>query len=315
MEEISNPNKIEVSFSEVEEQIAEDITVLQNNVNAVPQPSATEMFEARIKEYVKTVKPKLVILTPCYGGVCQVNYMCCLINTLNVFNELGIRIKVEFCKNDSLVTRARNNLIARAMSDEDATHFMFIDNDITWNPIDVLKCMISEKPLVGGMYPVKMFHWDRLIGKDGENVVQKWLDHKNNTVLKTVDDEEYIQQRMLRYNINFNSTTVEIDKNIMEVKHLATGFMMIQRGVIETMMKAFPSTKYVDDVNFLHDDENKYAYALFDCGVEEGHYFSEDWLFCSRWTKLGGKVYVDVTINLTHTGVQDFKGSFVSTLV
>ena len=63
------------------------------------------------------------------------------------------------------------------------------------------------------------------------------------------------------------------------------------------------------------DDENKYAYALFDCGVEEGHYFSEDWLFCSRWTKLGGKVYVDVTINLTHTGVQDFKGSFVSTLV
>jgi hypothetical protein len=116
-------------------------------------------------------------------------------------------------------------------------------------------------------------------------------------------------------NINFNSTTVEIDKNIMEVKHLATGFMMIQRGVIETMMKAFPSTKYVDDVNFLHDDENKYAYALFDCGVEEGHYFSEDWLFCSRWTKLGGKVYVDVTINLTHTGVQDFKGSFVSTLV
>jgi hypothetical protein len=309
MEESSNTNKLHVSFSELEEQEP------QNDVTAVPQPSATDIFEARIKEYVKNTKPKLIILTPCYGGVCQVNYTCCLINTLNVFNELGIRIKVEFCKNDSLVSRARNNLIARGMSDTEATHFMFIDNDITWNPVDVLKCMISDKPLMGGMYPVKMFHWDRLIGKYGENVVQKWLDHKNATVLKNVDDEEYIQQRLLRYNINFNSPTVEIDKNIMEVKHLATGFMMIRREVIESMMKAFPSTKYVDDVNFLQEHENEYAYALFDCGVEDGHYFSEDWLFCSRWSKLGGKVYVDVTINLTHTGVQDFRGSFVSTLV
>lgn len=309
METDSNTNKVEIQLN------GDEPTTTTSKITAINQPSATELFEMRVKEYVERENPKLIILTPCYGGICQVNYTCCLINTLNLFNGLGIRIKVEFCKNDSLVSRARNNLIARAMSDKDATHFIFIDNDITWNPADVLKCMLSNKPLVGGMYPVKMFHWDRLIGKDGENVVQKWLDHKNSTVLNSVNDEEYIQQRLLRYNINFNSTTIEIDKNIMEVKHLATGFMMIQRGVIETMMKAFPSTKYVDDVNFLDTHENEYAYALFDCGVEDGHYYSEDWLFCSRWAKLGGKVYVDVTINLTHTGVQDFRGSFVSTLV
>ena len=91
--------------------------------------------------------------------------------------------------------------------------------------------------------------------------------------------------------------------------------MMIQRGVIEKMQRAFPSTKYVDDVGFLDGDENRHAFALFDCGVEDGHYYSEDWLFCSRWGKMGGEIYLDVSIDLNHSGTQDFKGSFISSLV
>ena len=81
------------------------------------------------------------------------------------------------------------------------------------------------------------------------------------------------------------------------------------------MSMAFPSTKYTDDVCFLRAEENKYAYALFDCGVEDGHYFSEDWLFCKRWSKMGGNIFVDVSINLIHTGIEDYKGSYISTII
>jgi len=101
----------------------------------------------------------------------------------------------------------------------------------------------------------------------------------------------------------------------MEVKHLATGFMMIQRGVLEKLMEIHPETKYIDDVNYLSGKENDYAYALFDCGVENGHYYSEDWLFCSRWTALGEHVYANISIDLTHTGQYDYRGSYLSTLV
>ena len=90
---------------------------------------------------------------------------------------------------------------------------------------------------------------------------------------------------------------------------------MIKREVLEKMIEAYPSTKYVDDVSFLKQEENKFAYALFDCGVEDGHYYSEDWLFCSRYLKMGGSVWLDISINLTHTGVETFSGSFMSTLV
>ena len=41
-----------------------------------------------------------------------------------------------------------------------------------------------------------------------------------------------------------------IKKNITQVKHLPTGFMLIKKQVISDMCKAFPSTKYTDDVHF-----------------------------------------------------------------
>jgi hypothetical protein len=198
------------------------------------------------------------------------------------------------------------------MFDESATHFMFIDADITWNPVDLLRLLIANKPLVGGVYPIKNYNFGNLAG---DNTVNGWLEHKRKTDFNNVvSDADYIQNRMLRYNINYISNVLEVKNNLTQVKHLATGFMLIQRQVIEKMSKAFPSTKYTDDVGFLHGDENKYAYALFDCGVEEGHYFSEDWLFCSRWTKMGGQIWIDVTINLTHTGIEDYKGSFLASI-
>jgi hypothetical protein len=103
--------------------------------------------------------------------------------------------------------------------------------------------------------------------------------------------------------------------NLTKVRHLATGFMMMKRGLIEKMEQAFPSTKYTDDVHFLTTEENEHAYALFDCGVEEGHYFSEDWMFCHRWTKMGGDIWIDVSIRLSHQGLENYEGFFLSSLM
>ena len=286
----------------------------QDNINIdisePPPPSLTD----QIKRYVEQYKPRVAILTPCYGSQCYVNYVTCLINTMSIFSQLGIPTKVEFCRNDSLVSRARNNLIAKAMNDASITHMMFIDNDITWQPVDILKLIVSDKSLVGGVYPIKRYDWEKLAENPG--IVQEWINAKNVSQLKDLaPDVDIIQQRMVRYNINHLSNTLEVKNNLARVKHLATGFMMIKREVIEKMSKAFPSTKYVDDVGFLHGKENDYAYALFDCGVEEGHYCSEDWMFCNRWSKMGGHVWIDVSVNLNHTGIEDFRGSFIATLV
>ena len=295
---------------------------IQNGGNRVTNTvlSNQQTFEQVIQEFLKRNKIKLYILTPCFASLCYVNYVHCLMATVELFRKLDIPLKIEFCKNDSLVSRARNNLIARAMTDPEATHFLFIDNDISWDPVDILKLLIAEKDLVGGIYPLKNYDWEKLV-KDPQNpynsnVIQTLLKKKNDSQLSNLlSDSAMIQHNLLRYNINYVNQYLEINNNLAKVKHLATGFMMIRRSLLAHMMKAFPSTKYRDDVNFLKPEENAMAYALFDCGVEDGHYYSEDWLFCHRWTKMGGDVFVDVSINLTHTGIEDYRGCYISTII
>lgn len=279
-----------------------------------PVESMEYDLEKSIRQYVEENKPKVVILTPCYGSVCFVNYVFCIIKTKEVFKYYDIPLKIEFCKNDSLVTRARNNLVAKAMSDVTVTHLMFIDNDITWDPVNIIKLIIANKPIVGGIYPLKKYNWEKL-ANDPE-YIKKMIEKKNNSRVKNImDDDLLVQYSLLNYNLNHIGNSIKIENNLTEVKHVATGFMMIKRGVIEKMSEAFPHTKYTDDVNYLEEHENRYAYALFDCGVEDGHYLSEDWLFCNRWKKIGGKVYIDVSINLSHTGIEQYNGSFLSTII
>ena len=284
------------------------------------EKSTAQDFEKQIISFFQKNDVKLYILTPCFASLCYVNYVYCLMSTVELFRRFNIKLKIEFCKNDSLVSRARNNLIARGMTDKEATHFLFIDNDITWDPVDILKLLMADKDLVGGIYPLKNYDWEKLV-KDtanpyNSNVIQTMLKRKNESQLSgIVTDSAMIQHNLLRYNINYLGQYLEINNNLAKVKHLATGFMMIKRSLLTNMMKAFPSTKYTDDINFLKQNENEMAYALFDCGVEDGHYYSEDWMFCDRWSKMGGEIYVDVSINLTHTGIEDYKGCYVSTII
>ena len=277
-------------------------------------------FTKSVQAYVKKNNTKVYILTPCYNGTVYVNYMQCLINTLKTFLDIGIPLSVEFCKCDSLVPRARNNLIAKAMADPTMTHAMFIDADISWEPLDIIKLIISDKALIGGIYPLKQYQWNKLL-KDPQNpyntnVVQTMLMKKNGSQLASIiSDETTVQCNMVKYNVNYIDSMLKIEYNMAKVKHIATGFMMIQRNVLERLMVALPKTKYVDDVGFLKPHEQPYAYALFDCEVVDGHYYSEDWLFCHRWTQLGGDTWMDVSINLTHTGVEDYKGCYITSIM
>jgi len=292
------------------------------NMNALKnvEIQGVPSFEELVKNYVAKHHPCLYILTPCYGSLCYVNYVHCLMNTKDLLRKYGVDIHIEFCKNDSLISRARNNLIAKAMCNSKMTHILFIDNDITWDPVDILKLIISGKQLIGGVYPLKNYQWkDLVVDKTNpynSNIVQSWINKKNQSQFRDMfTDEQFIQHKLLSYNINYLGNSLNIENNLAKVRHMATGFMMITRDVIEKMSKAFPSTKYTDDVNFLREEENQFAYALFDCGVEDNHYLSEDWMFCHRWSKMGGDIWMDVSIVLTHTGIEDYSGCYISSLL
>jgi hypothetical protein len=50
-------------------------------------------------------------------------------------------------------------------------------------------------------------------------------------------------------------------------------------------------------------------YSIFDVAIDQrGHYLSEDWLFCRRWSALGGEIWAHGKVLLNHVGHYEFQG-------
>ena len=217
--------------------------------------------------YLRSIRPH--ICTPCYGGQLTEPFFISVLKLINFCNGYGIHYSVETIVNESLVTRARNSLVAKMMfPEQNSTHLIFIDADIEFDVTDFIKLLLADKDVIGGIYPKKSLPIDYVI----------------NTLPNS-----------------------KKDGSLLQVKRLGTGFMCIKRHVIEKMFEAHKNLKYSDSIG-LDPKYDPYKYALFDTEIDEtGTYLSEDYVFCDRWIKLGGEVWTDLSIILGHVGHYKFK--------
>lgn len=227
-----------------------------------------EESQAAALEKLKNVH--IHFCTPCYGGnilePCFGSYMRFALIAM----KYGINFSVDTMVNESLITRGRNNLVAKFLANEKATHLMWIDADIKWDPESVLRMALYGAGVVCGLYPMKGIP--------------------------------------IRYVLNSLPGGRRIGP-LMEVSTSGTGFMLIKREVIEKLIQALPETKYKDSLN-LGPQYEPHMYALFDTLVDEnGHYLSEDWTFCKRVReKLNMPIWVDTDVKLDHCGTYTFQG-------
>ena len=244
----------------------------------------------------------ILIATPCYGNSVTTGYLNSIIQVVAMYiNHPTIRIHIQTLGNESLITRARNTLVAQFLSGT-WSHLLFIDADIEFPPQLIERLVSADKEVACAVYPKKRIAWEKLPTLDLKNL--------------STDD---IQGRLLEYNVHMkvpgrpllkDDNFGVIDSNgFMQVARAATGFMLLKRGVFDKLRRAYPKLKYISD------DVSERAFAdelwtFFDCGLDErGAYMSEDYAFCDKWSKINGKIYVDVVTGLTHIGVHAFKGS------
>ena len=97
--------------------------------------------------------------------------------------------------------------------------------------------------------------------------------------------------------------------------------MMIKRETIKIMQEEFPELHYTGDIDWGYRSDvtdpikldllKENLYSLFDTmhDVEaNNNYLSEDFTFCRRWQKCGGKVWLDPSIKLDHLGKFTYNG-------
>jgi hypothetical protein len=214
-------------------------------------------------------KIHLHIGIPCYGGMVSEPTMTSFLRFVLIAQQAKLNWSLDTMVNESLVTRARNNLMAKMMSNQQATHFMFIDADIRFQPESILSMLAHDKEVIGGLYPKKSLP--------------------------------------VNYVINLKPQT-KIQGDIFTVDTMGTGFLMFRREVYEKLIAAHPETKYVDDVG-LGKQYEPMMYSIFDCKIDErGHYLSEDWLFCRRWQEIGGEIWAHSKVLLNHVGHYEYAG-------
>jgi hypothetical protein len=214
-------------------------------------------------------KIHLHIGIPCYGGMVSEPTMTSFLRFTLLAQQAGLNWSLDTMVNESLVTRARNNLMAKMMTNTQATHFMFIDADIRFQPESILQMIAYDKEVIGGLYPKKALP--------------------------------------VNYVINLKPET-KIQGDIFTVDTMGTGFLLFKRNVYEKLIVAHPECKYVDDVG-LGKQYEPMMYSIFDVQIDErGHYLSEDWLFCRRWQKLGGEIWAHSKVLLNHVGHYEYAG-------
>ncbi len=232
----------------------------------------------------------LFIATPCFGGQIHQRYMQCIYMLMQYGASHGFRVQVEMVGRDSLITRARNMLVSKFM-DSEATHLFFIDADIGFEVPQVIRMLDFNEDVVAGMYPLKLIDWD-------------------NNSLERARGGEPLDYAAIRF-VGTPATPLTRRGAFVEGDYAGTGFMMIKREVIARMFEAYPELNYKCAHNSADGYFSPNQYALFDTMIDPDtrEYLSEDYAFCKRWQKIGGKMWLDTESRLVHIGNHEFFAS------
>ena len=239
----------------------------------------------------------LVVGTPCYGRMVTDLYAGSLLKLQMACQQRGVRLQVQMTGSDALITRARQNIVADFLANEAATHLVFIDADIGFEPHQVFRLLDFGADMSAAIYPIKRLDWQK--------------------VSAAVEaSRRPIESAALTYMIGFaGDGNIESNNGFARVSYAGTGFLMIQRHVLLSMIEHYPDLRYGHD----HKPGDRLAgspfrYALFNCMIDEttGTYLSEDFSFCKRWTDMGGEIWADLQSRLTHVGTINFHGDLAT---
>mgnify|MGYP003122883548 FL=1 len=219
------------------------------------------------------------------------DYFHSILDLQNFCREEQIGLNIQTLGQESLVTRARNTLVANFLDNESFTHLLFIDADIGFEATSLKRFLEYDQEVLCAPYPMKLISWDMI-----PKLIEEGKDYRN---------------LCHPYVLNFsNKGDIQIKKGFAEVLDAATGFMLIKRSCFTKMKEAYPDLKYTTD-QIINNKEFKSenTYLFFDTMKDDdGRYLSEDYAFSRRWQKLGGKIYADIGSTLTHVGPYRYTG-------
>lgn len=259
-------------------------------------------------------RPTLYIAMPTYGGLMCTRTAKGLIGLGNLASQLerahmtqeklpdGSQLMEPweltflFQEGESLIQRARNQAVHQFLKESRSSRdrLMFIDADLEFDPGWVFEMLKLKKDIVGCAYPRKRIEWDAVLFESKQPGATA-------NSLKTAGASYFIQGD------GEPGEALQAQDGCIPVRWLGTGFMMIQKHVIISMMQRYPETAHISDS---FGSQGEIVHALFDCVIDpkDGIYLSEDYTFCKRWKDIGGVVHMWLGGSPNHIGSATYQG-------
>ena len=206
---------------------------------------------------------QLMVGTPAYGGMVHTDY----VNSLLQFSGTGIPFALMTIGNESLITRARNTILAAFYARPEFTHLLFLDGDVLLTGQGLRRLLQANKDVIGAAVPLKgtsadgsrIFNFGRCIGEEGPL---------------------YITER------------------------IGTAALMLSRRAVSALVAdAVANGRSYDRASTTRGDfDAAVHYDVFRVGVRNNEYISEDFYACYTLRQLGFNVYLDPTIVTRHHG-------------
>ena len=179
---------------------------------------------------------------------------------LRGLEELGVR--VDYCKGASAIDAARSKLASDALvSGMDS--FLFVDADVVFDPADAIRLLLSDAPVIAGLYAAKV------TGKRGK----------------------------LTADFMPGTTSVTLGQDATEpiqVRRVSAGFLRVKCDVLRGMIGQL-------DLPYCKINDGE-GWPFFLPMVADGRYLAEDYAFCQRCFEAGISIFVDPSFRLYHLG-------------
>lgn len=207
----------------------------------------------------------LLVATPAYGGMVHADYAASLLG----YQAVGIPFSLMTIGNESLITRARNTLLAEFHARDEFTHVLFLDADVRLPAEGVLRLLAHQRDVVGVPVPLKAR------GPDGARI------------------------------FNIGPSCGE-DGPLLLCTRIGTAALLLSRRAATSLVEDAKSQGLVysrGDSSFGVDKRASVHYDVFRAGVLDGEYLSEDFWACHSLRRLGYAIHVDHGVIAHHMGM------------
>lgn len=160
------------------------------------------------------------------------------------------------------ISGARATMIRKAML-WGADVIVFIDDDVSWAPEDLVMLLKAEGDVVAGTYRFKVPGAEAYMGECE-------TDSEGHPIVR--------------------------EDGAVRMTFIPAGFLKVTRKALDRFMEAFPELVIdADNKGFKSPD-------LFNHGAYRGVWHGEDYMFSRRWREIGGEIWLLPKLRLDHNG-------------